>query len=133
MQVRFFGAMVNRQIQGDLRKNLTLAAIHLRNAVKVALNRSQPYRISRGPKGRWYKGLDPSRPGESPKKIRGDLQRSIAYEVTPNGQQAFVGTGLAYGKFLELGTRFILPRPFLRGTLAKESPAILKIIATGTK
>lgn len=72
-----------------------------------------------------------SLPGEFPRKQTGDLRRRIAYEVDEASLVARVGTNLLYGKFLELGTKKMAPRPFLRRTLAAERDAITRLLAGG--
>lgn len=118
-----------KELEGGLEKNLEKAAIHLTNQIKKKLNRSQPYTIGNGPKGKHYHGQDPSAPGEAPKKIRGDLQRSITYAMGDDKKSAQVGTNLDYGAALELGTATIQPRPFLRSTVAEEGDKIAEIMA----
>lgn len=116
-------------IEKQLAKNLEKAAIHLVNKIKVKVNRSQPYHIVRGKKGRYYVGDDPSKPGEAPKKVRGDLQRSITYEMADDKLSAKVGTNLVYGFWLELGSARMQARPFLRNTLQEESGKIEELLA----
>lgn len=63
----------------------------------------------------------PSAPGEPPRKRTGFLQRNILYEVYKSAQMVRVGVSLnaLYGLFLEFGTRFMQPRPWLLATLDK--------------
>lgn len=122
-----------KEIEDQLGKNLEKAAIHLMNKIKVKVNRSQPYVIYKGETGRYYHGQDPSQPGESPKKVRGDFQRSITYEISSDKKSAKVGTNLDYGMYLELGTVQMQPRPFLRNTLNEEAGRIEDIMATPPK
>ncbi len=117
-----------KAMEVELGKRLERAAIYLQNTIRRKLNRSQPYSIS---KGKSYHGLEPSLPGEPPKKVRGDLQRSIAYEMSKDKQSAKIGTNLAYGKHLELGTRYMQPRPYLRSTLQEEQGKIDQILSGG--
>lgn len=117
-----------QKIQAELGKRVEKAAIHLTNAVKVKLNRSQPYHITTGPSGKHYHGEDPSLPGEPPKKITGFLQRSITYEMGEDKLSAKVGTNLNYGRHLELGTVNMAPRPYLRSTLKEEAARIDQIL-----
>lgn len=121
-----------KEIQVELGKRVEKAAIHLMNTIRQKLNRSQPYTISKSSSGKHYHGQAPSLPGEPPKKIRGDLQRSITYEMGPDKLSAKVGTNLAYGAYLELGTAHIAPRPFLRSTLLEEQGTIDRILSGGS-
>jgi len=67
-----------------------------------------------------------SAPGEIPHVQTGSLKRSIAREQIAGEER--VGTNLKYGRYLELGTRDIEPRPFLRPALMKNRKKILDII-----
>src|SRR5579862_4417139 len=96
-------------------------------AVTEALSVSNP-RVPRtrtrttknGAKGSTYATYPtPSKPGEPPRKRTGWLQRNVLYELDEATLTAKVGitTNARYGLFLELGTRKMLARPFLLGTL----------------
>jgi HK97 gp10 family phage protein len=82
----------------------------------------------------WYKkrqriyGFVRSLPGEPPRKQRGQLRMSIAHELDRDSFVARVGSNLLYAKFLELGTRYMKPRPFLRVTAFEEANAITAIM-----
>ena len=97
-----------RKAEGE---RLEAAAIYLKNKIKEAISEPSP---------------PPSGPGEPPHKDTGRLRASIAHEV--EGQTARVGTNVTYGKFLELGTSKMAPRPFLRSTYNKEQGNIAKIL-----
>ncbi len=113
-------------VERELAKNMERAAIHLKNQIKQNLNVENPYWRGKGAKGVWYHGTEPSQPGEFPRKIRGDLIRSIAHEM--EGTTAYVGSNLDYASFLELGTSKMAARPFLRATLDQEQEQIARII-----
>jgi phage gpG-like protein len=70
-----------------------------------------------------------SQPGEFPRKQTGRLRATITYEVDTDLMVARVGTNLKYGKFLELGTRRMAPRPYLRKTLMAEQATIARLLA----
>ena len=72
-----------------------------------------------------------SAPGNPPYKQQGHLRRSIAWEIVNRGEAitARVGTNLLYGRYLELGTRRMKARPFLRRALAQHQAAIRRIVA----
>ena len=56
-----------------------------------------------------------SKPGEPPRKQTGRLRASVTREIDEASMEGRVGTNVAYGKHLEMGTkRGILPRPWLR-------------------
>lgn len=72
----------------------------------------------------------PSRPGEPPRRDTGTLMKSIAapFPTFALGRMtAIVGTGHAYGRYLELGTRKMAPRPYLRMTLDRHRTGIHRV------
>lgn len=120
-----------KDIEAELGKRVERAAIYLTNVIKKKLNKGQAYKITKGANGRHYRGLEPSAPGEAPKKVRGDLQRSITYQMDNDKLGARVGTNLIVGFFLEMGTSKMAPRPFLRSTLIEEQAKIEQILGAG--
>lgn len=79
-------------------------------------------------KGRRIYGSAPSAPGEYPRKQFGTLRQSIATDYDPATVTARIGTNLAYGRWLEMGTRKMAARPFLRRTLGVEQEKIKDMI-----
>ena len=94
--------------------------------------------------GRYY----PSSPGEPPRLRQGILRASVATELVKNVGfiEGWVGShlgkirqgmaahgitatksGVEYGYFLEVGTRFMQKRPWLRPALARSRRTISKI------
>jgi hypothetical protein len=72
----------------------------------------------------------PSRPGEPPRRDTGTLMKSI---VSPPAQlegkvlKVYVGTGHAYGRYLERGTRIMLARPYLEVTLRRHRMGLVRV------
>lgn len=75
--------------------------------------------------GRIY-GAGRSSAGDPPFKQTGRLRASITHELLDDAEGPFarVGTNLPYGLYLELGTRRMRPRPFLRRALDDSLDAI---------
>ena len=73
----------------------------------------------------------PSAPGFVPNIDTGTLRSSIGHEVISRRSviDGFVGVAsmVKYGLFLELGTRTMAPRPFLRPALARNAEKISNI------
>lgn len=71
-----------------------------------------------------------SAPGSPPHVRTATLTRSIDQENlrTPGGFTARVGTNVQYGRFLELGTRTMAARPYLRPALDGNRARILQMI-----
>lgn len=78
-------------------------------------------------------GANPSSPGEPPHKQYGHLRRSVATEVDSATLVGRVGTNLNYGRWLELGTRLMAARPWLRRALRENQARIKSILAEPMK
>jgi hypothetical protein len=76
--------------------------------------------------------VTPSQPGEPPRKRTGFGQRNIRYELNKDLHYGRVGIAVnaLYMLFLDQGTTFIRPRPWLVATLDKYR-AQIKAIAEG--
>ncbi len=116
----------------EIERNMKVATIFVRDEVKKKLNRGQPTRTLRSGS---IIGLDPSKPGEPPKKITAQLMNSIRTKVIRASERitGLVGTNLKKGKWLEYGTSKMKPRPYLRPTIAENRRKIGRIIARGLK
>lgn len=117
---------IDKDIIKHVKNQLQKAAVYLTAQVKKNLNQTgNPVRSSSGPT---YRNENPSQPGEFPHKMLGDLQRSIAWEMMSESE-ARIGTNVEYGKYLELGTTNMAPRPFLRRTIDEESQKVKEILS----
>jgi hypothetical protein len=81
----------------------------------------------RARRGRVY-GARRSAPGQPPLKQYGHLRRSLTHEVDRMGLVGRVGSNLKVARWLELGTRRIQPRPFLRRSLAECLSQVRRIL-----
>lgn len=97
---------VKLQTRQDLSKFLRRKAFEVERAAKLSMKGGGKPHI-------------PSRPGEPPHVDEGRLRASITteFQQTQNTMEARVGTNVRYGRFLEVGTRDIEPRPWLRPAL----------------
>ena len=124
-------------VRTDMEKRMGIAVGFLRGEVIKSINRSQPTRsLSSGARV----GLDPSEGGDPPKRVEGDLVRSITTEVTLGLRKVsgrygstqtkkamrlelgFAGTD-SLGRVVDQG-----PRPFLRPPLLENKDKIRKIL-----
>ncbi len=114
----------------QLERNMQVATIFVRDEVKKKLNRGQPTRTLRSGS---IIGLDPSKPGEPPKKITSQLQNSIRTKVIRRKTAiiGLVGTNLKKGRWLEFGTSKMKPRPYLRPTVSENRTKIGRVVARG--
>jgi HK97 gp10 family phage protein len=138
--VQWFGHEVSAEIGKRLGQRVKKAGIFLRDYIKDKLDRSQPLRrtgTQRDKKGRFRKGagrwigLDPSLPGEYPKKVTGLLRRSIRSDYDPKTVTASIGSTVEYAKYLELGTDKMAPRPWLTLALEETADKITQIMLSG--
>lgn len=116
MPVTWNGPEFERLVRAQVAENLEAAAIHLKGRMKTSLRIGNKF------------GNRPSRPGEPPRRRTGRLSGSIAHEVNKGELVARVGTNVLYAKFLELGTRRMSARPFIRPALQRERFALGRIL-----
>lgn len=81
--------------------------------------------------GAEYGNHTASLPGFPPNTDKGDLVRSIQFNV--DGKTASVGTNLRYGAWLEFGTRHIAPRPWLMPAYQENIGKIIAIFSRAAK
>lgn len=97
----------------------------------VAKYRTKIVRKSKEHQGKSIYGAFPSKPGDPPHKQHGRLRASITYDVSDDASGHVVGrvgTNLDYGRYLELGTRKMKPRPWLRRSLMESRGEIRAIL-----
>lgn len=77
---------------------------------------------------RWVSG---SSPGEPPYKFTGDLSRSFITNVESDDEKVvgIVGNTKRHGRHLELGTRKMAPRPYLRPAVTAMRRQVIKLLA----
>jgi HK97 gp10 family phage protein len=121
------GAAIRAEVMAEAAKRLEAAAIDVQNHAKRLLSTSGTARV-RGAGGRFGRryGANPSAPGQPPHKQTGRLRMSVTREMV--GQTvARVGTNLKYGLYLEMGTRKMAARPWLRRALEERKARIRAI------
>lgn len=94
--------------------------------IRQNLNTAQPYKRT----GSGFTGYDPSKPGDFPHKLSGQLQKSIAYSVDEQELTCTIGTAMKHGFFLEMGTRFMAARPWLTRTVQSLHGKIAALFTT---
>lgn len=121
-------AGVSKKTEALVQRKMLKATLAVKGETQKLLNRSQPKR--RLPGGTRI-GLDPSKPGEPPKRVENALIDSIATEVVTRGSVIIgrVGSNLKYARAQELGNPKgkLKKRPYLRPALRKSRPAIRAI------
>jgi HK97 gp10 family phage protein len=137
------GKRIVEILQSELTRRLTASAMLVtRHAKELVGKEGTGTRSKSGAveptqarnKKKLIEGAFPSSPGEPPHKQTGHLQRSITWELRRSGLFgrgliARVGTIVDYGRFLELGTRRMRPRPWLKRSLDAVKPQIKMILS----
>jgi HK97 gp10 family phage protein len=121
------GDEARKRIAAEMTRRLYAAGLLVERHAKRLLSVAGTGTKASG-RGRVY-GANPSAPGEPPHKQTGRLRASVASEVDAAAQTARVGTNVKYGKYLELGTRRMKPRPWLRRSLSEVRDKIRAIFA----
>ena len=133
MTIKWRGDEAASKIRLSLQQRIDMAARTVRDHARKLVSRDQPVVIYGKSAGRSRKGLDPSKPGEPPKKVTGHLRMNIQKEVSPTGMTARVGTNVPYGKMLELGTRHMEPRPWLRRSISDRASELRRRFSVGAR
>lgn len=140
-RMKWNGRRALELIQAEMVRRLHAASIIVSNHAKRLVGREGAVLLrdaqkNRDARGRFVKSLkyniERSRPGEPPRKQTGTLQSGIQREVNAAAMTARVGTNKKnppYPRWLELGTRKMAPRPWLRRSLDENRERIRAIFA----
>ena len=113
------------QVKAGLNVGLIASALIVQNAARGLVQKSPR-------SGRTYKRRGVQRrasaPGEPPATDTGTLVRNIVADPQPDNNEIAVHVPVEYAGFLEFGTRFMKPRPFLRRALSESVDKILAVI-----
>ena len=123
-KMKWYGNEVKAKISASIDDKLKLAGRLVRDHARKSVSRAQPTSGTKENK----RGLDPSLPGEYPKKVRGDLREAIAMEYDKKIKTVRVGTNIMEGKYLELGTRKMARRPWLSMALSEMTVQVRQIL-----
>lgn len=117
----WYGDAVAARLNERLHAGVEAAALAVLQYARQSVSRPNPT------------GRAPSRPGEPPKMVTGELRDSLGAAVAVEGERvvAVVGAGARHALFLELGTRRMAARPFLRPALFNQRGEILRLVAGG--
>ena len=100
-----------KQTQDELARNFVKAGVYFVSQTRQSLNVDQPYRRAASGK---HHGLSPSLPGEYPRKLTGQLMRSVTWSFDRGRMSLTVGSNLRpYPALLQSGTQFMAARPWL--------------------
>lgn len=112
--------MIER-LQKSLVRGLKKGCIHMTNETKKLISVPAPRRRVVARDGSIYwRATTPATPGAPPRKLSGNLRRSVTYTVDENEFIGRIGTNVNYGRFLEYRNhpwlRVILQRELARAT-----------------
>jgi HK97 gp10 family phage protein len=133
MALVWHGDRISAKLQQEIKEKLLEAMLVLEAEIKGLMKKG-----GRTASGFLTEGEKPgkvgsfaSKPGEPPRvqfdRLRGGITHeplTTATMVLPVGR---VGTNVEYGKYLELGTKNMAPRPFMRPGIKKAKPKIAAI------
>jgi hypothetical protein len=136
--LRWHGDAVQGRIRAEMKRRISYCCLLVLNWAKQLINVEGTAKSKaagkRNAKGQFLKGsgklaygANPSKPGEPPHKQTGRLLGSVAFEVSDD-LEGRVGTNLKYGRWLELGTRLMAARPWLRRALKECQAQILAVL-----
>lgn len=130
-QVKWYGPQCTKAMRTETQKRLNKAAMWLQTFIREKLSEDQPkVRVkAKGKKAGYFRGFSPSLPGRYPKRLSGQLVRSISWEA--GSGYARVGTNLRYGRWLETGTRRMARRPWLTLACQAAKMQLSAILNTG--
>jgi phage gpG-like protein len=123
-RLKWNGPEAKRRIEHEMSNRMAVACRLVMNHAKELLSVSG----TGGTPGSTRKyGSNPSAPGEPPHKQYGRLRASVATEVS--GMRGRTGTNVDYGRWLELGTRKMAARPWLKRSLDETTADIRRLFS----
>ena len=102
-------AKIAAEVKRRASQGLKAATIFLSSRVKEILSVPAPRRLVKPKHGApYYRATTPATPGAPPRKLSGQLRRTIAWEMRQNETVGRVGTNTIYGRRLEAqGHRYL--------------------------
>lgn len=95
-------AKIAREVQAKAKKGLMAATIFLSARVKEIISVPAPRALVKPRFGApYYRATTRATPGAPPRKLSGELRRSISWEMRNNGTVGRVGTNKVYARKLE--------------------------------
>jgi len=102
-------AKIAEEIKRRAGQGLKAATIFLSSRIKEILSVPAPRKLVKPKYGApYYRATTPATPGAPPRKLSGQLRRSIAWEMRQSDTVGRVGTNMVYARRLEAqGHRFL--------------------------
>ena len=123
VDVKWYGGMFGKDLTKEIDRRMGEVAKFVERTAKLSMKGPKT-----GIKYPWLK-VRSSAPGEAPAAQIGQLRASITRKPIITGVW-IVGTNVIYGRYLELGTSRMKPRPFLRPALDASAPYAKEIFRT---
>ena len=115
-----------KDIESALKRGLTKGCIHMTNETKKLISVPAPRRRAVARDGSIYwRATTRATPGAPPRKLSGNLRRSVTYVVDDKEFVGRIGTNINYGRFLEYRDHPWL-RVILRRELARASQLVIE-------
>jgi len=151
VKVKWFGPSVKKRVESQIDRNLDIAAIVLNSGIRqdlsvTGLHGASLLSVERAGTSSKVLAQFPSKPGQPPHKVTGELQRCVGWDRGKGAHSMFgkrnirrIGLGMGgkdsvqKGIWLEFGTRWMLPRPFIRPGFFKRVARVKQILATRVK
>jgi len=127
--IKWYGDKLFTDVESVMHSRLNLAGAVVVDKTKRLLNVQGRPSVASQKKGKKVKH---SRPGQAPFWQSRLLLESITQESASRTEER-VGTNVKYAPWLELGTRNIAPRPFLRPGLSQSQKKITQILTAPIK
>jgi len=125
--INWYGDRFLSRMNGQLEKAISTAAIVLEADIKTHFTLRGAGRLYRKRKGIYHRA---SLPGQPPAIDTGLLRASIQHEVLKSRDRVTgrAGTNVDYGRYLELGTSRMAPRPYLRPALDRVHRQVVEML-----
>ncbi len=132
-KVQWYGDQAIERLQRAASQAVRRSAVLLQTRARLLasrpagrIRRKRARQTKAGPRGSQYTEFVPSRPGQPPALRTGFGRRNILMEFFPDQLLARVGPAQQadYMAYLELGTKHISPRPWLRTAVEQSMQAI---------
>ena len=115
------------RLVGHIRQKLNVSASVAR-AKAIARSRARRRRLAKFV-------YQASLPGQPPRKRSGALQKSVTSQVTRGDGvvRIKIGSAVQYARYLELGTKRMRPRPWLKSGVAEIAPRLQRDFVASLK
>jgi HK97 gp10 family phage protein len=123
--LKWYGTEVYNKIHAEQKKRVLRAAIFLESYIRKSMKKGtgNVYMVAGKPH-------HASAEGEPPAVLTGRLRDSITHEIEEQLWDIIgrVGTNVEYARYLELGTKKMAPRPYLRRAIEENRKELIDML-----